>query len=195
MDFFTSDLHLGHQSIIKRCSRPFRDTAEMDSVLVQNWNAVVVPKDTVYVLGDLFFGTVRTPEEYISIIQGLNGKKHLIKGNHDESWMKYVDLSSLSLCFNEIVDKTTKIRDNNKRGITLGHHPIKEWSNSFEYMIHGHIHNNMDHEALPSTLSNQKLLNAGVDINDYKPATFDELVKNNDRFKRHAAVFILGKNR
>jgi len=51
------------------------------------------------------------------------------------------------------------------------------------YMIHGHAHNNR--EAFYFSMSQQmpNLLNAGVEINGYRPVNFDDLVKNNEIFK------------
>lgn len=41
MIFFTSDLHLGHKGIIEFCNRPFRDTADMQNILIRNYNSIV----------------------------------------------------------------------------------------------------------------------------------------------------------
>ena len=56
--FFTADTHFGHANILKHeaASRPFASIEEHDEQLVQNWNAVVGPKDTVWHLGDLGWG-------------------------------------------------------------------------------------------------------------------------------------------
>lgn len=52
MLFFTSDLHFGHEKIIKACRRPFSSVEEMNGKLVENWNATVGAQDEVYILGD-----------------------------------------------------------------------------------------------------------------------------------------------
>ncbi len=45
MIFFTSDLHLGHEGIMKYCHRPFASVEEMNRTLIRNYNAVVTPDD------------------------------------------------------------------------------------------------------------------------------------------------------
>ena len=47
------------------------------------------------------------------------------------------------------------------------------------YMVHGHIHANTDADYWPLIQRNPMMLNAGVDINNYEPVTFDEMVENN----------------
>ena len=79
MIFFTSDLHFGHEHIIQFSHRPFRNVTEMNRQLISNYNAVVQPEDTVYLLGDLSFQI--SVEKANALIAQLNGKKHLILGN------------------------------------------------------------------------------------------------------------------
>lgn len=52
MVYFISDLHLGHENIIKYCSRPFVNVNEMNEALIENWNKCVNRNDKIFVLGD-----------------------------------------------------------------------------------------------------------------------------------------------
>jgi hypothetical protein len=52
VEFFTSDHHFGHASIVAYCGRPFRDVDEMNEAMVAAWNSRVTHADTVYHLGD-----------------------------------------------------------------------------------------------------------------------------------------------
>lgn len=98
--WFTSDLHFGHRNIINFCNRPFHDAfvedfdggplrlgetavAEMNEVMVEQWNSQVAEADHVYVLGDLAMGHMADSYEYV---QRLKGIKHLVPGNHDRIW-------------------------------------------------------------------------------------------------------------
>ena len=78
MIFFTSDTHFNHKAIISYCSRPFESVEEMNDRLIDNWNQVVKPSDTVYHLGD--FALYCNDIEQIR--KKLNGKINLIQGNH-----------------------------------------------------------------------------------------------------------------
>ena len=80
MIYFTSDLHFGHDKIIRHTGRPFQNSEEMDKTLIKNWNRTIGPKDEVYILGDL---TMKGPDFAAGILAQLRGRKYLIRGNHD----------------------------------------------------------------------------------------------------------------
>jgi calcineurin-like phosphoesterase family protein len=88
--FLLGDPHLSHQGMImfKRDDgsplRPFATIEEHDEKMIANWNSVVRPVDKVYILGDL----VMKAKKQIPIMNRLNGKKVLIKGNHDIGELK-----------------------------------------------------------------------------------------------------------
>ena len=67
--------------------------------------------------------------------------------------------------------------------ITLCHYPMLTWNHQRKsYMIHGHIHNNTDIDFWPLMIRRGNILNAGVDMNGFKPVQFDELLENNRAF-------------
>jgi len=177
MFYFTADHHFGHINVIRHCNRPFQSVTEMDEVLIENWNAAVSQHDTVYILGDLFFRNKVPAGEYL---QRLNGKKHLIIGNHDKDWMKRTDLS----LYFESVERMIVMTEGAHR-ITLCHYPMMTWSGmpKGSFMIHGHIHNSRGADYFPLLRSMPNLLNAGIDINDFKPVSFNTLIENNQKFK------------
>lgn len=188
---FTSDLHLGHNTIIatcnrneETCGRSFSTIEEMNSFLIEKWNAKVNDDDDIYILGDLSYRSGVSVKTYL---KQLKGRKHLIEGNHDYNWEKnIVDLTEFFVS----VSKLEVIKIDNKM-ITLCHYPLLEWNGSrraknqdtsISWLIHGHIHNSRDgvfeyiKENLPCAL------NAGVDINGFEPVTFEELLRNNNRW-------------
>lgn len=80
MNFYTADTHFGHRNIIKYCDRPFTDVDHMNHTMANNWNAVVSPDDTVYILGDYALGVL---DESLAMTGLLAGRKILVVGNHD----------------------------------------------------------------------------------------------------------------
>ena len=175
MIYFIADTHFGHENVIKFCDRPFACADEMNEALISNWNERVNGSDTVYIIGDMFF-RCREPE---SILKRLRGKKHLIVGNHDTEWMSKVDTDKYFRSVNLMLEMT-----DGTRSITLCHYPLFSWKHHMRsFMIHGHIHNNTDMDFWPLLASRENVLNAGVDINGFRPVTFNELMANNAEFK------------
>ena len=76
----TSDQHFFHKNIIQYENRPFLTKEEMNESMIKDWNSVVHKRDYIYVLGDLAFGN---KEMIKNLISRLNGRIHLIMGNHD----------------------------------------------------------------------------------------------------------------
>lgn len=83
MKYFIADTHFYHEAIIGFSHRPFRDVTDINRQLSRNWNQVVRnPTDEVYILGDFLYQG--TGAQANALLKQLNGKKYLIKGNHDD---------------------------------------------------------------------------------------------------------------
>ena len=173
---FIADPHFGHENIIEMSGRPYYNIQEMNFDMIQKWNRKIKNNDTVYVLGDMFF-RCDNPEY---ILSQLNGQKHLIVGNHDGSWITKIDVNKYFVSVNILLETSI-----GSVGATLCHYPLVTWKHQKKtYMIHGHIHNDTDSEYWPLLCSNPRILNAGVEINNYEPVTLEELIKNNEEFKK-----------
>lgn len=85
MNYFISDLHLGHNNCLAFDNRPFKSIDEQDEVIIKNWNGVVGIDDDVFLLGDISWYDAK---KTIEIFNKLNGHIHLIKGNHDGKVLK-----------------------------------------------------------------------------------------------------------
>ena len=119
------------------------------------------------------------------ILKALNGRKHLIVGNHDHTWMKGMAMSDY---FASV--QTLKEVEIDGRVLTLCHYPMLSYPQARRgYMVYGHIHNNVRDDYWPLIARRSRMLNVGVDVNDFEPVTFDELVENNRAFiASHADV-------
>lgn len=157
--FFTADTHFGHASIIKHCRRPFGSVEEMDAVIVKRWNEVVSPTDIVWHLGDVSWRR-GNPDE---CLRRLNGRKHLIVGNHDPFPGKNPRFDG---CFESINTlKDIKIGD---QKITLCHYAMRTWNCAHHgaWQLFGHSHGNL--VVTPGALQ----MDVGVDCHGFAPVPF-----------------------
>lgn len=165
MIWFTSDLHLGHRSVISMCERPFSSVEEMNETLIRNFNACVKQNDTVYILGDIAH---RIPVETANwLISRLNGKKILCKGNHDKKYEEQL--------FEGIYDfLQIKEKDVN---ISLMHYPMMSWPKSHHgsLHLHGHIHSKEDYNLLQKN-SGILRYDVGVEANGYYPVSIQQIM-------------------
>lgn len=160
--FFISDMHFGHANIMKYSNRPFKTVEEMDSTIIKNWNEKVTNNDRVFILGDICMD--RSSETVDKIMPKLNGQKFLIKGNHDY----FLDNKSTLKYFGWVKDHY-KLNINGHK-VVLFHYPILDWDCKFHGAVHcyGHIHNN-------TTFDIGLAYNVGVDVNDFKPISWEEI--------------------
>ena len=178
MQYYVSDLHFGHEASLNYNNRPFTDVNEMDQHIIDAWNSRVSRTDHVYILGDVCYRNEKPEEWYL---EQLKGHLHLIIGNHDGKLLK----NKRAMGRFQSVEKMMHVSDN-KRHICLCHFPIAEWNGFYKghWHIYGHIHNRTD-GAYQYMRNFDKALNAGVDINNYMPVTFDELITNNKLFREN----------
>lgn len=78
-----SDLHLGHDNIIRYTNRPFADAEAMDAALYDNWAMTVGRNDELIFVGDLAMRKAVGPHTWQRIRNGMGARKRLVIGNHD----------------------------------------------------------------------------------------------------------------
>lgn len=171
--YIISDTHFFHYNIIEYCHRGFSDEYHMNEKIITNWNSIVTQDDVVFHLGDLSAGLSGRQLELKNIIGKLNGKIHLIRGNHDHlSEEEYLDYGIKSVSDYKVIDKTLLVHYP-LDGPCTKYTPIvdvyKEIYNDFncEYLFHGHSHH------VPDAKLNA--FNASVDINNFKPLLVDDI--------------------
>lgn len=188
MNYYISDTHFGHGNILRFDNRPFSNVKDMEQTLIKNWNERVTKDDTVYIIGDFCWGL---EDEWIRILDQLNGMKVLIRGNHD---LKSPS-ANLKKRFRKIVDYE-EVKDNGKR-IIMCHYPIMFYRASYNpdvWHFCGHTHNRTSEEEqrqhyvsdiiTDNRFDKNKYLNLGHIINvgcmmeyiNYTPRTADELI-------------------
>lgn len=136
--YITSDLHFGHANIMKFCpvtrARFKNDVAYMNEAMIKEWNEIVQPEDTTYILGDFAF---LPAAKAVEIVRRLNGSKILIEGNHDRKLLN-------DPVFRREFAHVHKYFDLNYNGtkVVMSHYPFLEWDQMHRGSLHffGHLH-------------------------------------------------------
>ena len=166
---FIADLHLGSESIIHLCRRPFKNVDEQDEIIASNWRNAVGDDDIVYLLGDMAEGDC---ERVVRIMSGLPGHKILIVGNHDDD--ESIAHYRASGIFEDMLPYG-RIHQGEEE-IILFHYPIMDWENRQfgSSLIYGHIHNK-DLPEIRDYFRNKPCYNCGADVIGFTPRTLEEL--------------------
>lgn len=180
--FLTSDTHFCHENILRFCKRPFNSIEEHDKTLIDNWNSVVGPEDTVFHLGDFCFGGY---PKWKQIRDQLNGHIVLIRGNHDDKNMT----NGIQQLFDYVTYQMRIIVDG--RTVYLNHFPFLCFAhgdpnlysdNNLTYAPYGHVHSGPNSSSGDGSRLNYcypTQYDVGVDNNNYFPISwkdFDEKI-------------------
>lgn len=130
MIWVTSDLHFNHPGILKMSRSQFSAVEEHNEYIIKKYNEKVGKDDLVYILGDIGFSPLK---QLAPLIQRLNGRKILIRGNHDRGTTgEYIAMG-----FIEVYDHPVYFSNE----IILSHEPCMEaYNNPYVFNIHGHTH-------------------------------------------------------
>jgi calcineurin-like phosphoesterase family protein len=172
-----SDHHLGHTNSWEKFKledgsplRPFTSTEEMNETMIERHNAKVKEQDTVYFLGDVVIN-----KKYLELVKRMNGRKILVRGNHDI----FKDEEYREVGFEQLhgvrvfVDK-----------FILSHIPLHPdcVTERFRVNVHGHLHANevklsaidMDTNTTKQYID-PRYLCVCVEQTDFAPLHFDEV--------------------
>mgnify|MGYP002765677122 FL=1 len=181
--FFTSDLHFGHENVIRFDNRPFNTVEEMDEEMIKRWNAKVGKGDIVYVLGDFIWKAATN--EAVSIIRRLNGQIILIKGNHDRFLHNAAAKKALA-GIKDYDDICVTLEDGTTRRCILSHYFIPFYNGHRYQAIHLHGHSHFTEESAEEVRITTELNEKGYDLKiynvgcmywNYTPVTLDEILE------------------
>ncbi len=154
-----SDLHFGHDNIIRYTNRPFVDADEMDAALYANWLRTVGENDTLLFIGDLAMRRAVSNDTWQRVRRGAGKVKHLVLGNHDLTGSGKVRVDGFDLMSSLVCIKGDP-------PIVCTHLPLATlpdgWVN-----VHGHTH-----DALPRRSPH---INVSVEQLDYAPVALRRL--------------------
>lgn len=160
--FVVSDTHFAHKNIVvftDDCGnkiRPWDDLDHMTEDMVRMWNEMVSPNDKVYHLGD-----VAIHRRGLEVLKRLNGKKVLVRGNHD-----IFDIEDYAEHFYDV--RGVHVLDKHK--VIMSHIPLhpdsmKRWRGN----IHGHMHQR--------NLNDPRYFNVSVEQIGFKPILLDDVLR------------------
>jgi calcineurin-like phosphoesterase family protein len=138
----------------------------MDETMIERWNAKVKPQDTVYHLGDVVIN-----KKSLHLVSRLNGRKILVRGNHDI----FKDEEYREVGFEQLhgvrvfVDK-----------FILSHIPLHPEcvTERFKVNVHGHLHAN---QLWAGKEIDPRYLCVSVEHTNYEPLHFDEVQARIDK--------------
>ena len=147
----------------------------MNEAYVDRWNSLVTNDDDGYILGDLMLGS----PENIEFIRRLNGRLHIVYGNHDTPFRRdlYNKLPNL------VEANWVIMLDYKKYHFYMSHFPTltgnleKESLKQMTLNLYGHTHQNSNfYEDRPY------MYHVGVDSHDGYPISLDKIIKEmNDK--------------
>ena len=162
--WLTSDNHFCHDKAYTFLKpdgtkmRPFSNAEEGDAFMVEQWNKLVKPKDRIYVLGD-----VAIKRSGLKILEQLNGRKVLVRGNHDIFKLKdYAEhFDDIRGCFYH-------------HEFMMSHIPLHPelFEQRFKGNIHGHLH--CHNVRLADGSLDRRYFNVSVEQNNFAPFHWDE---------------------
>ena len=167
--FVTSDLHFGHDRGFLYEPRGFDNIEDHDEIVIQNWNSVVEPEDEVYICGDLM---LNDNEHGIECLKRLNGKLHIIYGNHDTDTRKklYEELGAE-------IHRWAEVIKYKKYNFYLSHYPTLTGNLEAESLhqcainLYGHTHQQFNfYQDNPFTY------HVGLDSHNNYPVLLDDII-------------------
>ena len=185
MNKFTSDTHFNHQGILVFCRHAYKTPDEMNEDIIKIWNENIAPDDDVYHMGDFAFKTGQKKEETRLLVQLLNGKIHLMEGNHDNlkqigdfSWAsvnkdKFVTIRGIKFRMAHFPypwGRTQK--DLTERPFCMTEPDINTETGKIYPLLCGHVHENW--------MTRKNCLNVGWDI-FHKPIDDDKIMEIYDK--------------
>lgn len=135
-----SDMHFGHQNIIKYCNREHPTAMEDAGAMISAWNSAVCDHDYVIMVGDISAskqGRVWLPK----IIPRLKGRKILVRGNHD----LLTDIQYMEMQIEKVVDILMLVDPKESKTYVFCHYPDQPRAVALAqdrdaYLVCGHTH-------------------------------------------------------
>ncbi len=198
MRHYIADLHFYHINLLTKMDcRDFDSIEEMNDFMIEQWNKKIKKNDEVVILGDLSYGNGKQTNE---ILQQLNGRLFLIKGNHDDRFLKDKQFDASRFIW---IKDYAELNDNGRK-VVLCHYPICFYNGQYRtddkgngktYMLYGHVHNSRDQQLIEQFIHITRntrinpdddndlrtipcqMINCFCMLSNYQPLTLDEWIE------------------
>lgn len=174
MIYITSDLHFNHNKEFIYAPRGFTNVQDMNNTIIQNFNEIVKFDDDVYILGDLMLGGADKQAEGLELISALNGKLHLVRGNHDteKRWAAYKELHNVVETDNAIYLNYRKYHFYMSHFPTMTANLEKESLHQCTINLFGHTHQITNfYNEIPF------MYHVGLDSHNMAPVLLDDAIE------------------
>lgn len=173
--YFTSDQHFMHDEILKYRT-DFDSVKQMNNTIINNYNKCIDEKDVCVNLGDFSLTNNSNIYNLQSIRSKLHGKIELILGNHDlfsiTTYLDVIGIDNIHKFEKVLLPYTLKMDE--LCPYVFCHDPACATVLSNCICICGHIHTLFTTLYVPTT--NVLLINVGVDVWNYKPIAFMDVL-------------------
>jgi calcineurin-like phosphoesterase family protein len=181
--YFSSDLHLNHENIIK-FGRDFKNVSHMNRTIIDNINKVCQPTDLLILLGDTLMGN----KDYNDFCSNINCNLIILYGNHCNI-NRFKEVTASNLLYHGYYLEIQV----DKQDIICSHYPMMHWNYQKDgsFMLHGHNHG---YEcAVLKEIHKYKSMEVGIDCyyeeyKEWKPYSYKEVkekLKNKKLINRH----------
>lgn len=174
MIWFTSDTHFCHDRGFVYEPRGFKNIEEMNAAIVERWNSVVKPEDTVYHLGDAMLNDNALGSE---LLEKLNGHIIMIRGNHDTNnrLLVYESLKNVDAC-----GKWADLIKCGKYTFYLSHFPTNTSNLEKDAHLSQHIINLYGHTHQKTNFYSDipYMYHVGMDSHNCYPVSVDQIIED-----------------
>lgn len=149
----------------------------MNKHITESWNKIVQPEDDIYVLGDFFFSLSKS--KIRNIISKLNGRKFIIKGNHDRTHILNNLYNSKLIEWWKLSHDMSYEHNGKVYDFSLSHYPHYPTKDSNIICLHGHVHGIYEHHG--EYIHAPGVMDVGVDNVGYEPLSIVQIIEYMDR--------------
>ena len=178
--FITSDTHFGHDREFLYGPRGFSNIDDHDKAVIQNWNSVVQPDDTVYHLGDVM---LNDNDHGMECLRQLNGTIIIVPGNHDTDTRLalYATLPNVKVIQSGIegLKATSVMLKYRKYNFYLSHQPTMTSNLDADPHLRANVLNLYGHTHQQSHFYEDRpyMFHAGLDSNNNTPVLLDDAIE------------------